>query len=130
VLNQISGVLSANGIFMVVTTNDMSKLDPAMGVSYDGGISTRPGRIDTVIEVGALDESGRQKMAHRILKDWPQLIPPLVDFHVDATPAQFQEVCLQVALRQMQAEEQDALSWTAKVRQRDIDETTESFRYG
>jgi SpoVK/Ycf46/Vps4 family AAA+-type ATPase len=105
VLNQISGISSANGVFLVVTTNDLTKLDAAMGVSYEGGISTRPGRIDTVIEVGALTADGRQRMAARILKDWPELIPNLVECYADATPAQFQEVCLQTALKRMHLEE-------------------------
>lgn len=105
VLNQISGVNSSSGIFLVVTTNDVTKIDPAMGISYEGGISTRPGRIDTVIEVGGLNEVGRRKMATRVLKDWPELIDPLVNHYVDATPAQFQELCLQAALRRMHKDE-------------------------
>lgn len=106
VLNQISGVSSANGIFLVVTTNDLTKIDAAMGVSLGNGISTRPGRIDTVLEVGNLSEEGRRKMAARVLKDWPDKIEPLVAEYPDVSPAQFQEICLQTALQQIHEEEQ------------------------
>ncbi len=105
VLNQISGMNSANGVFLVVTTNDKTKIDPAMGVSFEGGVSTRPGRIDTVIEVGNLDPRGRLQMAKRILQDWPDLIAQLVVKHEEVTPAQFQELCLQAALERMQLED-------------------------
>jgi SpoVK/Ycf46/Vps4 family AAA+-type ATPase len=109
VLNQISGMSSANGIFLVVTTNDVTKIDPAMGVSFDDdGVSTRPGRIDTVIEVGNLDDRGRLAMAKRILRDWPDLIAKLVIKHEDVTPAQFQEICLQAALQRMHLEDSGA----------------------
>jgi SpoVK/Ycf46/Vps4 family AAA+-type ATPase len=105
VLNQISGISSANGIFLVVTTNNIDKIDPAMGISLEGGISTRPGRIDTVIEVGNIDHRGRLGMAKRILKDWPDLIAKLVIEHEEVTPSQFQELCLQAALERMHLEE-------------------------
>jgi hypothetical protein len=108
VLNKISGADARDGIFLLVTTNDISKIDPALGVALnDSGISTRPGRIDAVIEVGAMEKPGREKLAARILKDWPSLIPALVDAHEGTTPAQFQEVCLRVALNKI-AEEDDA----------------------
>lgn len=108
VLNKISGADARDGIFLLVTTNDISKIDPALGIAMDeSGVSTRPGRIDAVIEVGAMEASGRQKLASRILKDWPSLVPALVDNHEGTTPAQFQEICLRVALNKI-AEEDDA----------------------
>lgn len=107
VLNQISGLSSHNGVFVVVTTNRIEKIDPAMGVDFKNGLSTRPGRIDTVIEVGAMNERSRGLMAHRILRDWPTLIEKAVACSEGMTPAQFQEECLQRALKQMQ--EDDAL---------------------
>lgn len=110
VLNQIAGVGTTNGVFLIVTTNHLENIDPAMGVTWEGGtgakagISTRPGRIDTVIEVGYLDHSGRVRMAARILKDWPddqqRLVLAAGD---DTTPVQFQEMCIQLAFQKINA---------------------------
>lgn len=102
VLNQISGVSSRNGIFLIITTNHVEKIDEAMGVSCGrNGISTRPGRIDTVIEVGLINRENREKMAARILKDWPEIIPALVDAGEGTTPIQFQEMILQEAFAKL-----------------------------
>lgn len=98
VLNQISGVSSMNGVFLIVTTNHIDAIDEAMGVSCDrDGVSTRPGRIDTVIEVGAISRENRVKMAQSILRDWPGAASVLVGAGEGATPIQFQEMCIQRA---------------------------------
>ena len=100
ILNQISGVDSTSGIFLIVTTNHLNKIDPALGVEYgNNGISTRPGRIDTVIHVGAMLREHRLLLAQRILKDWPDEIVSLVDCDAakEIMPVQFQEMCLQKA---------------------------------
>lgn len=112
VLNQISGVSSLNGVFLIVTTNHIEHIDPALGVikEADSGISTRPGRIDSVIEVGFINQENRQRMAQKILRDWPDIIERLMYEHpdkagVDWTPSQWQEVCIQAALDRMQSDE-------------------------
>ncbi len=106
ILNQISGASTVNGVFLIVTTNHIEKIDPAMGVSWGEGkdrknISTRPGRIDTVIEVGNIDRVNRHKLATRILRDWPECIDELVDSGDGVTPAQFQEMLVQKAYQLM-----------------------------
>ncbi len=112
VLNQISGVGTTNGVFLIVTTNHLEHIDPAMGVTWEegkgakSGISTRPGRIDTVIEVGYLERPGRVKMAALVLKDWPEEQQRLVDAAgEDTTPVQFQEMCVQLAFQKINANE-------------------------
>ena len=45
-LNAIGGVDAADGVFLVVTTNDVSKIDEALGLPLDGDRTTRPGRLD------------------------------------------------------------------------------------
>lgn len=100
VLNQISGVSSMNGVFLIVTTNRLECIDEAMGVSCDlNGVSTRPGRIDSVFLVGMINRANRAKMANMILKDWPEEIDQLVDSEAaeNVTPIQFQEMCIQRA---------------------------------
>ena len=66
-LNCIDGVESAEGIFLIITTNDLSKIDPALGQPGEDGFSTRPGRVDRILELVELDEDARWKIAHRIL---------------------------------------------------------------
>lgn len=101
VLNQISGVDSKNGVFLVVTTNHKENIDPAMGVSIEGSsVSTRPGRIDRIIHIGPISKKNQRLMAARILRDWPEEIERIVESApYGVTPIQFQEMCLQVAYR-------------------------------
>lgn len=66
-LNCISGVEPADGILVIATANDITKLDPALGVPDEHGKSTRPGRLDECVYMGALTEVARRAMAMRIL---------------------------------------------------------------
>lgn len=104
VLNQISGVKNLNGIFLMVTTNHLDKIDPAMGVVADGKgtISSRPGRIDNVLYLGNTSESVRRKMVSHVLADWPEEHEALVQQGDGMTPAQFTELCIQTAFNKMQ----------------------------
>lgn len=112
VLNQISGINSHNGVLLIVTTNHIEHIDPAMGVAMKEGeatgVSTRPGRIDKVIEVGYLEAEGRKFLANRILKDWPHAIEQMVNVTYNVTPAQFQEMCVQEAFNQMRLDDEKA----------------------
>lgn len=104
VLNQISGIDSMNGIFLIVTTNHIDKIDEAMGISWGkDGISTRPGRIDSVIYVGHMNNENKRKMADRILCGWPDEIHKvMLDCEeVQMTPIQFEETCLQRAFKKL-----------------------------
>lgn len=97
-LNCISGVGNSEGVFLVVTTNHPETLDPALGVVKDG-VSSRPGRIDRVIELGNMEESERELLAKHILSDFPDAILPVVFQGEGMTPAQFQNHCAVLALR-------------------------------
>lgn len=97
-LNCISGVQPSDGILVLVTANDVTKLDPALGVPDGTGKSTRPGRLDRAVYVGILDEQGRYKIANRILSDNPELIPSTVSLGQDETGAQFESRCSKLAL--------------------------------
>jgi chaperone BCS1 len=48
-LNALDGVSTPHGLITVLTTNDMTKLDPAL---------IRPGRVDRIEEIGHLDDDG------------------------------------------------------------------------
>lgn len=107
VLNQISGVNTTNGVFLIITTNNIEKIDPALGIPKEGkeGLSSRPGRIDNVIYVGEMDEASRFRMAERILDEWPELIPDIVVKGEGMTPAQFQELCRETAYSRIDLDE-------------------------
>lgn len=97
-LNCISGVQTADGILVVITTNDVSKIDHALGVADKNGMSTRPGRIDRVVELKNIDAECRTKVAEAILGDWPEEVGSIVLAGDGDTPAQFSERCTKLAL--------------------------------
>ncbi|HEY1377773.1 MAG TPA: AAA family ATPase [Gemmataceae bacterium] len=108
-LNCLDGVERADGIFTIITTNDIGKIDPALGQPRklpDGSvefISTRPGRVDKAVELGYMESADKKRMAHRILGDYPAEYEEMLEFidrypELQETPAQFQERCGQIAL--------------------------------
>jgi len=108
-LNCIDGVERSDGIFTIVTTNDITKVDPAMGQPRqlpDGTtefISTRPGRIDKAVELTYMEPANKKAMAKRILNEYPDKLAEMLAFvdkfaDLQETPAQFQERCAQIAL--------------------------------
>ena len=109
-LNCLDGVERVDGIFTVVTTNDLTKIDPALGLPRqlpDGTtevISTRPGRIDKAVELTYMEPADKKRMATRILGAYEREHVAMVEFidkfpDLQETPAQFQERCAQVALK-------------------------------
>jgi len=109
-LNCLDGVERADGIFTIITTNDLTKIDPALGLPRklpDGTtefISTRPGRIDKAVELTYMEVADKKRMATRILGVYEKEHMEMVDFvekfpDLQETPAQFQERCAQVALK-------------------------------
>jgi hypothetical protein len=109
-LNCIDGVDRSDGIFTIITTNDIAKVDPALGQPRklpDGTvefISTRPGRIDKAVELTYLEPNDKKLMAKRILGDYAEEYQEMLEFidgfpDLQETPAQFQERCGQIALQ-------------------------------
>jgi hypothetical protein len=118
-LNCLDGVERSDGIFTIVTTNDLSKIDPALGQPRklpDGStefISTRPGRIDKAVELTYMETDDKKRMAQRILSDYPDEYAAMLEFieqfpDLQETPAQFQERCGQVALQSFWREQKAA----------------------
>ncbi len=97
-LNCLDGMQRADGLLVVITTNRLEKIDPALGTPDETGNSTRPGRIDRALELPDLDEPGRRKIASRILEEWPGEWEPAITNGDGDTPAQFQERCARRAL--------------------------------
>jgi hypothetical protein len=108
-LNCLDGVERADGVFTIITTNDVTKVDPALGQprqAVDGKvefISTRPGRIDKAVELTWMEPDDKKQMAQRILGEYPAEYEAMVAFidrhpELEETPAQFQERCGQIAL--------------------------------
>lgn len=115
-LNCLDGVERADGVFTIITTNDISKVDPALGQPRklpDGAvefISTRPGRIDKAVELTFMEPADKKRMAKRILGDYPEQYLEMLAFidrypGLEETPAQFQERCGQIALAQFWKEQ-------------------------
>lgn len=99
VLNTISGIQENSGIILIITTNHIENIDDAIGVMNSDGVSTRPGRIDKVIHLHAMNKNNRLKLAKKILRTWPEIIDEVVDATDGYTPAQVQETCIQRALQ-------------------------------
>ena len=109
-LNCLDGVERCEGLFTIITTNHLDQIDPALGqpvVRTDGTadfISTRPGRIDKAIELTYMRPEVKERMAHHLLRRFPDLrddfLTTLATEDRRETPAQFQERCGQLALRE------------------------------
>ena len=108
-LNCIDGVDKSNGVFTIITTNDITKIDQAIGqpTTLEDGtptfISSRPGRIDRAIELTYMLTENKIQMAGRILGEFETAMNN-VQAHIATnqkeTPAQFQEYCSQLAIQE------------------------------
>jgi hypothetical protein len=96
ILNVLDGIERENGLALFVTTNHVEHIDDALGAPRSDGGSTRPGRIDVIVEMEEMDRSGRLKIAKRILKD-DAVAERLTDEGAGDTPAQFEDRCSKYA---------------------------------
>ncbi len=102
VLNILDGALRYDGIVTFITTNNIDKIDPALG---GGGCPSRVAG-DWVYNMGGLDGLGKRFIAERIfigLANEKDLISKALSVNCK-TPAQFKEYCINEAL--MSYEEQ------------------------
>lgn len=88
-LNCLGGVETADGVFVMVTTNNIEKLDDAL---------TRPGRLDRIIEMPSLPKSCLQQIADRILGEWPDEVEAVMSDADKLTGAKMTELCVSRAL--------------------------------
>ncbi len=96
-LNCLDGIQRADGLILIMTTNHLQKIDPALGQPHS--VASRPGRIDRVIRMSGLDDHGREKLATRILRGYPAWITSVCHDGLSDTLAQFQERCGRLALQ-------------------------------
>lgn len=87
-INTISGPYSHTN-YLVITTNDLDKLDAAL---------IRDGRIDKKIEVGHLDEAGKEFVANNVLLGYNEDIAEMCEVNVEpVTVAEFTGKCIRRA---------------------------------
>lgn len=103
ILNAVQGVERQSGLLLFVTTNNPEAIDAALGRPdpSNGGRSTRPGRIDLCIEIEEMDDTGRRKIAKRILDPGDPELESIVAAGAKETPAVYTERCQQRALDQV-----------------------------
>jgi hypothetical protein len=89
-LNAIDGIERHDGVLLIVTTNHVDKVDPA--------IRDRKGRIDQVVHFGLLDHAGRVALAKRIVDD-PMLAERLACEHSGGQISAFVAACCDAARR-------------------------------
>lgn len=89
-LNAIDGIERHDGVLLVVTTNHIDKVDPA--------IKDRKGRVDQVVHFGSLDHASRATLARRIVDD-PALAERLAIEHTAMSTSAFVAACCDVARR-------------------------------
>lgn len=81
VLGSLDGLLSVEGVVIVITTNVIDRLDAAL---------VRPGRIDTIYELGYADED---QLVRMLRKFFPSDDFNVVDYKNNKTPADIQSAC-------------------------------------
>lgn len=95
-LNTLDGVDRYEGIFTIITTNQIDKVDAAL--------LNRPGRIDKVVELTHLTEENKIRLIDKICGDMPLARLAALEYvgsHSEPlTPAQLQEKCTELALRE------------------------------
>lgn len=89
-LNCISGAEPSDGLLVIVTANDLNKLDKALA---------RPGRLDQMLEFTQLSIRARQKLARRILSEHPDRVDQVAEEGEGETGAQFTRRCTDLALK-------------------------------
>lgn len=107
-LNVIDGPAPCEGVLTALTTNDLSKVDPALGRPVGDGdfaVGSRPGRLDRVVRLGPLDADAKSRLWDRIVGGHAP-VDLLVQEH---TAAVWVELCREEALRQRDGQEPEVL---------------------
>ena len=96
-LNCLDGVQQANGLFVIMSTNDPTKIDSAICSVGDGILPSRPGRIDRVLEMNGLCHAGRLLLLSRILPELSNQWEDIAKAGESDTGAQFQDRLIRIA---------------------------------
>lgn len=101
-LTCIDGMQQSHGIFLIITTNNIDKVDPALAEDIDPeAISSRPGRIDRIIRIPELDRQAMLRVCERVLKDDKEGWEPLITLGLEQkdTIIKFIERCSRKATK-------------------------------
>lgn len=98
-LNTLDGVENTDGALIIITTNNIDVLDTAIAGKGPDGISTRPGRIDQIIEMPNIDIAGKEKIASRVFAGIDRSVWARLVDDSEMTPCQFQNICATEALK-------------------------------
>jgi len=103
VLNILDGAVKFDGVVTFITTNNLDKIDAALG----GGGNTRPGRIDYVYEMNGIGTDGKYFIANKIFDGMTRQkeLTNIVMEQKTNTPAQFKELCINIALEEYTKED-------------------------
>ncbi|MBD3350808.1 MAG: AAA family ATPase [Candidatus Lokiarchaeota archaeon] len=104
VLNILDGAVKYDGIVTFITTNNLNKIDEALS----GNDNPRPGRIDYIYEMSGLTEDTKKFIAENIfngMHDKQHLINCALNDVNSRTPAQFKELCINLALESYDKED-------------------------
>lgn len=101
-LQCMSGIDPVSGVVLFITTNNLDAVDEAIGVySKDSHISSRPGRIDYVYNIGEMDDESRLKMIEFKLAGLDVDINKLLIETRSFSPAQVSQKCIEVGLARL-----------------------------
>ena len=99
-LNCMSGIDPSDGVLVMITANDVTKIDSSIGEFNEKGVSSRPGRLDIALEFTELDEACRYGIASRVLAGMSEdYIASVVRDGDGETGAQFTKRCSDIALK-------------------------------
>lgn len=99
-LNCFSGVNQLTEVIWVFTTNDVTCIDPALGLPLNKDPwcqTTRPGRLDMALCLDYATDEQKKAIANQILKKDPSK----EDYKLEITTSGFEEVCRARALEEL-----------------------------
>jgi len=92
-LNCQDGIQRNDGVFVIITTNRIEKLDSAIGIPLKDKSSSRPGRIDKILEILPLNMKQKDEVARKILCGFDEEVVKIVELGKNDTGAMFVERC-------------------------------------
>lgn len=102
ILNAIDGVQEFEGIYLCISTNDISKIDPALGGCFGiDKVSLRPGRIDRILYLKEISKENAKELCKRIIPEYSDSWEILIEEGIKnkLTASQFEHKCSEFALK-------------------------------
>lgn len=96
-LSALSGAQPAEGVLVFATANDINKVDETLA-NVKSNTASRPGRIDSIIEIGVMEEANRRVLAEQLLDGHGLDVESAVKTGEGMTAAQFNNYLTDIAL--------------------------------